>query len=490
MKSYSTDRSALVPEHCYQAMSTRDSRFDGRFFVGVSSTGIYCRPICRVKLPKAENCSFYPGAAAAEQAGFRPCLRCRPELAPGLSREDAVARLAHRAASKIRAGALTEGSLESLATHLKISSRQLRRAIEKEFGVSPIALAQSYRLLAAKQLLTDTPLRATDIAFASGFSSVRRFNDAFRKHYRLSPSQLRKQNGKNESEAKLTLRMAYRPPLAWAGLVQFLGSRGADGCIYLEDNKLHKTLRIGEISGWFVASHDEKRHHVCVELSGSLTPVFAQLSVMLRQYFDLDASPLQIDSHLAQDPLLKPYIENSPGLRLPGTLDVFELAARAIIGQQVSVKAASTVFNRMVRAFGETIETPFPALNMISPNAECIAHTPVPELITLGLNERRAKTLHAMAVAIHSGQLRLDYGCDSLEACNQLQNLPGIGPWTAQYIALRALGDPDAFPASDLGLMKALRLDKPSDVEKTAVAWQPWRAYAAIHLWQRLNSGG
>ncbi len=490
MKLHTTKKSALNPEHCYKAMSTRDSRFDGRFFVGVSSTHIYCRPICRVKLPKADNCSFYPSAAAAELAGYRPCLRCRPELAPGLSREDAVSRLAHRAASKIRAGALTESSLESLATLLKISSRQLRRAIEQEFGVSPLALAQSYRLLAAKQLLSDTSLRVTDIAFASGFSSVRRFNDAFRKHYRLSPSQLRKQKGKTESEAKLTLRMAYRPPLAWTGLIQFLGSRSAEGSIYLEGDKLYKTLRIGEISGWFAASHDEKRHQVCVELSSSLTPVFAQLSVMLRQYFDLDASPLQIDSHLAQDALLKPCVENSPGLRLPGTLDVFELAARAIIGQQVSVKAASTVFNRMVQAFGEAIETPYPALNIISPGAERIAHTTVQELIALGLNERRAKTLHGIAQAIHSGELSLEYGCDSAEACQSLQSLPGIGPWTAQYIALRALGDPNAFPASDLGLMKALKVDKPADVERESLAWQPWRAYAAIHLWQRLNSGG
>lgn len=253
-------------------MSTHDSRFDGRFFVGVSTTRIYCRPICRVKLPKAERCTFYPSAAAAEQAGYRPCLRCRPELAPGLSREDAVARLAHRAASKIRAGALTDASLDDLARSLDISSRQLRRAVEKAFGVSPIALAQSYRLLAAKQLLTDTRLPTTDVAFASGFSSVRRFNAAFREHYRLNPSQLRKLNGKADSQPTLTLRMAYRPPLAWSGLIQFLSSRSADGCALIDNGKFYKTVRIGEISGWFVAEHDEKRQQVCVELSASLTP--------------------------------------------------------------------------------------------------------------------------------------------------------------------------------------------------------------------------
>lgn len=471
-------------------MTTHDSRFDGRFFVGVSTTSIYCRPICRVKLPKADRCTFYPSAAAAEQAGYRPCLRCRPELAPGLSREDAVARLAHRAASKIRAGALTEGSLEDLAASLNISSRQLRRAVEQAFGVSPIELAQSYRLLAAKQLLTDTRLRATDVAFASGFSSVRRFNAAFRQHYRLNPSQLRKLNGKADTQPTLTLRMAYRPPLAWTGLIHFLDSRGADGCSWIDAGKFYKTIRIGEVSGWFVAEHDAKRHQVCVELSGSLTPVFAQLSVMLRQYFDLDASPSQIDAHLARHALLKRCVQNTPGLRLPGTLDVFELAVRAIIGQQVSVKAASTVFNRMVQRFGEVIETPFPALNRISPSAETIALANLSEVIALGLNERRATTIQTLAKAFHDGELNLDYGCDSALACQQLQSLPGIGPWTAQYIALRALGDPNAFPSSDLGLMKALQLDKPASVEQESLAWQPWRAYAAIHLWQHLSAGG
>ena len=480
----------LDPDHCYQAMVSHDSRFDGRFFVGVSTTRIYCRPICRVKLPRAERCTFYPSAAAAEQAGYRPCLRCRPELAPGLSREDAVARLAHRAASKIRAGALTEGSLEDLADSLKISSRQLRRAIEQEFGVSPIALAQSYRLLAAKQLLTDTRLRATDIAFASGFSSVRRFNAAFREHYRLNPSQLRKLNGKAESQPTLTLRMAYRPPLAWEGLIHFLHSRGAQGCSAIDDGKFFKTLRVGEISGWFVAQHDAVRCQVIVELSASLTPVFAQLSVRLRQYFDLDANPLQIDAHLSQHPLLKRCVQHSPGLRLPGTLDAFELAVRAIIGQQVSVKAASTVFNRLVQQFGESIETPYPALNLISPDAQNIAEADLQDLMALGLNQRRAATVQTLAQALSAGELTLDYGCDSALACQQLQRLPGIGPWTAQYIALRALGDPNAFPASDLGLMKALNMDKPASVEEASLAWQPWRAYAAIHLWQHLSAGG
>ncbi len=490
MQTNGSAHTLLDPEHCYQALSSRDSRFDGRFFVGVSTTRIYCRPICRVKRPGAERCSYYPSAAAAEQAGFRPCLRCRPELAPGLSREDAVTRLAHRAASKIRAGALSEGSLESLAESLQISSRQLRRAVEQEFGVGPLALAQSYRLLSAKQLLTDTPLPVTDVAFASGFSSVRRFNTVFREHYRLTPSQLRKRQGKTNSQPTLTLRMGYRPPLAWSVLIHFLGSRSAEGCSWVDGDKLYKTLRIGELRGWFVASHNAAQHQVCVEISTSLAPAFAQLSNLLRQYFDLDASPTDIDLHLSQHTLLGKCVSATPGLRLPGTVDVFELAARAIIGQQVSVKAATTVFNRFVERFGESLETPFPALNRLSPDASRIAASSVQDLIALGLNERRATTLQRIAEVFHSDELQLDYGCDSEHACRQLQSLPGIGPWTAQYIALRALGDPNAFPASDLGLMKALNCDKPARVEEEAQGWQPWRAYAAIHLWHHLNSGG
>lgn len=487
---YNSAMPTLNPDDCYQALAARDARFDGRFFVGVSTTGIYCRPICRVRLPGRDRCRFYPSAAAAEQAGFRPCLRCRPELAPGLSREEAVSRLAQRAAARIRAGALADGSLETLAASLNISSRQLRRAVEQTFGVSPIALAQSYRLLTAKQLLTDTHLRAIDVAYTSGFSSVRRFNACFRQHYRLTPGQLRKQGGKVAGEPGLQLRLGYRPPLAWQALVEFLASRGADGCSAVLDGRLYQTLRVGEISGWLVAEHNAERHQVVVSLSSALAPVFPRLGVALRHYFDLDASPETIDDQLRQHPLLRHCVRQTPGLRLPGTLDSFELAARAVIGQQVSVKAAGTVFNRFVQRFGEALETPIETLNRLAPRPETVAGAALNELIALGLTERRASTLKRLARAFADDELTLAYGDDSHRACQQLQALPGIGPWTAQYIALRALGDPDAFPASDLGLMKALGATSARDAERLAAPLKPWRAYAAIHLWRHLNSGG
>ncbi|WP_372764711.1 AlkA N-terminal domain-containing protein [Litorivivens sp.] len=479
----------LHPDQCYQQLAARDSRFDGAFYVGVTSTGVYCRPICRVRLPQPQRCRFFPSAAAAESSGFRPCLRCRPELAPGHSREDAVGKLAHTAANRIRRGALNDGSLETLASELGVSSRHIRRALEKEFGASPLAMAQTARLLSAKQLLTDSTLSITDIAFASGFSSVRRFNDAFRKHYRLTPSALRKQTGKTDNGA-LSFRLGYRPPLHWDSLAQFLHSRSAAGTSELSNGVLSKTLHLGNLRGWFSATIDDKKHCLVVNASPVLSPAFASLTMRLRHYFDLDANPDTIDSHLAQNPQLKPLIQQTPGLRLPGALDAFELAARAIIGQQVSVKAASTVFNRLCERFGKTLDTPVAGLSRLPPRAEVIAVAAEQELIALGLTSRRAATLKSLADALAQGELHFDYGDNSADVCRELESLPGIGPWTAQYIALRALGDPDAFPASDLALMKAFRVTTPKASQRAAETLRPWRAYAAIHLWNSLNAGG
>lgn len=481
---------SLNPDQCYQLLAARDARSDGDFYVGVSTTGIYCRPVCRVKLPRRERCSFYPSAAAAEQAGYRPCLRCRPELAPGRSRQDAVAQLAYLANHKIRAGALSQQSLEAFAASLHISSRQLRRATEQTFGASPSALAQTYRLLSAKQLLTDTNLRATDIAFASGFSSVRRFNDAFKKHYRLTPGALRKRHTAENGNAAFVIRLSYRPPLAWNVLIHFLHSRSATGTSLIQGETLLKTLRVGEYQGWFSARQDSPKHQLIVEASRDLAPVFVPLVNLLRQYFDLDASPHIIDAHLSQHSLLSRCVQSLPGLRLPGSLDAFELCARAIIGQQVSVKAASTVFNRFCQRFGAPLQTPFAELNRLPPLADTVAEGPLDELIALGLNERRASTLLNIARAFSEGRLHFGYGDTSEEICRDLQSLPGIGPWTAQYIALRALGDPNAFPASDLALMQALQVKTARQAEQAVEGLQPWRAYAAIHLWLSLSAGG
>ncbi|MCW8193456.1 DNA-3-methyladenine glycosylase 2 family protein [Proteobacteria bacterium 005FR1] len=484
----SLDHAPLDHAQCYAAIRARDARFDGFFYVGVSSTGIYCRPVCRVRLPRPENCSFFPSAASAEQAGYRPCLRCRPELAPGSSNMDAVHRVAQQAAERIRAGALAEGNLEALAAEFQLSSRQLRRVVEAEFGVSPMALALTHRLHLGKQLLSDTDLKIIDVAFASGFSSLRRFNHAFRRHYQLKPSELRrgKPGGSPES---FTLRLGYRPPFAWDALGSFLASRGNSRVERWENRRYLRAIKLGECSGWIAAEDDHSSSQLRVEVSFSLLPALTKLQARLRALFDLNASPVAIDSHLQRDELLATLVSARPGLRVPGTMDGFELCLRAILGQQVSVKAASTLYGRFVAAFGEAVATPFEGLDRSGPQAGAIASASLQEIIGLGLTERRATTIHRIASAVSQGVLDLSTG-NRDDTLTQLLGFPGIGPWTAQYVAMRALGDPNALPSSDLGLMRALGVDKPRKVLERTTAWQPWRSYGAIHLWQHLTSGG
>ena len=480
----------LDPKHCYEAIKARDTRFDGVFFVGVSSTGVYCRPVCRVRTPRAVNCTFFSNAASAEQAGYRPCLRCRPELAPGHSPNDAVKQLAHRVASQIRAGALADNNLDALAKTFNISSRQLRRAVESEFGVSPIALAQTHRLLLAKQLLTDTQLKITDVAFASGYASVRRFNDAFRKQYRLTPSQLRKKNPLATDDSSIHLRLSYRPPIAWQTLVHFLTSRSSAGLVGFNGEIFYSTLRIGDYTGWFSARQLAAQHLIQVTIAQSLVPCLTQVIAKIRHLFDLDANPVAIEQALSQHSLLKPLVTQTPGLRIPGTLDGFELALRAILGQQVSVKAASTLFRRFVEKFGETIATPFTDLNRLTPSAEAVSKARLQTLIKLGLTQRRAQTIKLMATKLAHDELLLWPNSETDAVRTALLDIPGIGPWTADYIAMRCLADPDALPAADLGLMKALGVKKPKDVLAATESWRPWRAYGAIHLWNNFNARG
>jgi len=479
----------LDPRRCYAAMLAHDRRFDGVFFVGVSTTGIYCRPICRVRMPRADRCTFYPNAASAERAGFRPCLKCRPELAPGLAPMDALPRVAQRVAARIKAGALTDGTLEILAQEFDLSSRQLRRAVESEYGVSPIELALTYRLLLAKQLLTDTSLKIIDVAFASGFSSLRRFNDAFRKRYRLNPSSLRKRKV-DATDAGIVLRLGYRPPLAWMPLVQFLASRGATRIERLIGETYYRTVRIGNEIGWIAARPDIERHQVVVEVSPTLISVLTPLSAKLRQLFDLDASPETIESHLSTDTQLGKLLDSTPGLRVPGAIDAFEISLRAVLGQQISVKAATTVFGRFVERFGADVTTPIEGLHKLAPRAIDVAAATQEQLITLGLTRRRAATIQALAIAFAEGPLALRPSMTTSEVLKTLLEIPGIGPWTAHYIAMRVLGDPDALPHSDLGLMRALGVTQAKDVLTAAESWRPWRAYAALHLWHGLSTGG
>jgi len=474
----------------YEILKSRDSRFDGMFFVAVSTTGIYCRPVCRVKTPMAKRCRFYRHAVNAEQAGYRPCLRCRPELAPGNSRNDTVKTLAQKVVAKIQAGALIDNDVDSLAEEFSISSRQLRRALESEYGVSPIEMAQSYRLLMAKQLLSDTTLKMVDVAYASGFSSVRRFNDAFKKNYSLNPSELRKKNKSIRESSAILLRLAYRPPIAWLQLINFLASRSAGYVDRIDGAKYSRTISLGGQDGWFTAWQEKEKNQILVEVSENLLPCLHLLKVTLRFLFDLDANPLVIESHLLKQKVLKPIVKGLPGLRVPGCVDGFELALRAVLGQQISVKAATTIFGRFVQAFGRKINTPYDDLNRLAPQPETIAKQPRKTIVSMGLTQKRAETVLALAQAIVSKNLDLSMGVDAQEAEEKLLAIPGIGPWTAQYIGIRALADADALPHSDLGLFKALKVKTSKEVIAATEKWRPWRAYGALYLWYSLNSGG
>ncbi len=472
----------LNTDICYQALLTHDPRFDGVFFVGVSSTGIYCRTVCPARTPRRENCAFYPSAAAAECAGFRPCLRCRPELAPGSARIDSLSRLAASIAGRIEEGALTEGSLESLAAEMDISDRHLRRVIESEFGVSPVELAQTQRLLLARRLLLDTPLSITEIAFASGFSSLRRFNALFKERYRLNPTGLRRGRTSETTPETLVCEVAYRPPLDWEAMLTFLVGRASSGVEAREGDRYLRTAALGRYQGWIAVSSVTNKPALRVEVSVSLAPALLPTLARIKRQFDLAADPQPIAA------LLGPLAEAHPGLRVPGSFDGFEMAVRAILGQQISVRAATTLAGRFAAAFGTAITTPFAPLTHLPPSAERVAQADASELVALGIITARANTILSLARAVAEGRIRLRPGADVEQTMARLKELPGVGEWTAQVIAMRALAWPDAFPHTDLGLYKALNETNPKRVLARAEAWRPWRAYATMHLWKSLET--
>jgi AraC family transcriptional regulator of adaptative response / DNA-3-methyladenine glycosylase II len=474
----------LDDQTCYRALAARDARFDGIFFVGVTTTEIYCRPVCTARTPGRDRCRFFHNAALAERAGFRPCLRCRPELAPGHAPIDAVGRTARQAAARIEAGALNDGgSVEQLARELGLGPRQFRRTIRQEFGVSPVQLAQTNRLLLAKQLLTESQVPIIDVALASGFSSVRRFNALFRKHYDFTPTTMRRSNRCAPDHDSLRLTLAHRPPFAWRQLLSFLAARAAPGVECVMQDAYVRTVALGASRGWVRVVPVPGRNALAVDLSTSLMPVLPELLARLRHLFDLSARPDVIESHLSGDRRLARSIRRVPGLRVPGAFDGFELAIRAILGQRVSVAAASTLAGRLAHSCGEQVATPFPCLNRISPRAEGLERIDLCEFTRLGIPASRGRAIRELASAVSRGSIRLEPGAKPEPTIAQLVELPGIGDWTAQYIAMRALRWPDAFPAGDLGLLRALGADSPTALRITAEAWRPWRAYAAMHLW-------
>jgi AraC family transcriptional regulator of adaptative response / DNA-3-methyladenine glycosylase II len=477
----------LDPHTCYRALKARDARFDGRFFVAVSSTRIYCRPVCTVKPPRRENCRFYPSAAAAESGGYRPCLRCRPELAPGNASVDATSRLAQAAASLLEDRTLDEEGLDKVASHLGITDRHLRRAFGAEFGVSPVEFAQTQRLLLAKRLLTDTALPVTEIAFASGFGSLRRFNALFKQRYRLQPNQLRKHmkvNGAVSSDA-LNFELSFRPPYDWPALSAFLGARAIAGVEAVEDGRYRRTARIAlegkQHLGWIEVTPSPKKPALRVTVSASLAKALPPVLSRVKALMDLSCQPAEIALALGA------LARKRPGLRVPGAFDGFEVAVRAILGQQVTVTAARTIAGRFAAAFGDPVATPFAALHRIFPSAERIAELPYGQIARLGMPGARARTVLGLARAVADGSLVLMPNADIEATLGKLRALPGVGEWTAQYIAMRALAWPDAFPHGDLGVMKALGETRPAGVLAAGEAWRPWRAYAVMHLWQSLQ---
>ena len=478
----------------YLALRARDARFDGQFFTGVTSTGIYCRPVCAVRTPRRENCRFFALAAQAESAGFRPCLRCRPEVAPqalAWSVQDASSILVCQAVRLLDSPQVWEApeglGVAGLAQRLGVSDRHLRRIFEAALGVSPLQYLQTRRLLMAKQLLTDTAMPVTQVALASGFGSVRRFNAAFAGHYGLNPTQLRRAGTAPGSSTEGSLRLAYRPPFDTAVLLAFFAQRQFDGVEWAQPGEatLRRTVRLrtgtGEITGWLGTRFDTARHQVLLETSASLYPVLPQVIARVRAMLDLDADPAAINA------VLHEAFPAGDGLRVPGAFDGFELAVRAVLGQQITVAAARTLGQRLVERFGDPITTPWPELRSLFPSPAVLARAEGDALGQLGIVRQRQTAIVALARAVDSGQLSLHPGADVAATTAALCGLPGIGDWTAQYIALRALRWPDAFPAGDVALHKALGVQGQKNPARAATAvadaWRPWRGYAVLRAW-------
>ncbi len=480
------------PAVCERARLSRDARFDGLFFTAVRTTGIYCRPVCPAPAPRPGNVVYHPTAASAEAAGFRPCLRCRPELAPADGRAQRGDDLVARALALIDAGALDEAPLAALAARLHVGERQLRRLFVQRLGAAPIGVHGTRRLLFAKQLLTETALPVTEVAMAAGFGSVRRFNAVFQAAYRLPPRDLRKTPRETGGDA-LTLRLGYRPPYDLPAMLDFLRGRALPGIEHVDGTAYTRAIGDAAVPGWLRVDAwpgtpaDLAPPALRLQLHGC-PPARLQATVQrVRRMFDLDADPHAIAAQLGRDARLAPLLRLRPGLRLPSGWDGFEVAVRTVIGQQVSVAAARTLTARLSRRFGTSLPATFAAhgVTCLFPTPETLADG---DFDGLGLTGRRIATIRGVAAAVRDGRVDFDRARTLDDVVARWVALPGIGPWTAQYIALRALGHPDAFPAEDLVLQKTLPTDGTRMTARAlhahAEAWRPWRGYAVVHLWR------
>lgn len=503
-----TTHDGQVPETFtarYQVISSRDARFDGRFYTAVSSTGIYCRPSCPARTPKPENVTFLPTAAAAQAAGFRACKRCRPEASPGSPDWDIRADLVGRALRLIADGVVDEGGIGALARRLAVSERHLHRQMVAEVGTGPLALARMRRAQTARMLLEATDLPVTQIAFAAGYSSVRRFNESMTEAFGCAPTELRRRHRPAgpgaDGEGDIVLRLQHRRPLAHDPLLDYLGARAIGGVEEVVSaaaeaagsgvpgaRSYRRSVRLPRRTGIMTVTPHADAGFVTLRLRLEDLRDLTAAVQRTRRLFDLDADPQGVDDVLGADELLGPLVAKRPGLRVPGHVDGFELAVRAVLGQQVTVKGARTLAERLVRKVGCPLAAPDGTLTHMFPSAAQVA---ADDLSGLGLTGARARSLRGLAEAVADGTLALDPGADREDTERALLALPGVGPWTASYIAMRALGDPDAIPLTDLGIRHSLRAlgepDTPREVAARAESWRPWRAYAGMHLWTHLS---
>jgi AraC family transcriptional regulator of adaptative response / DNA-3-methyladenine glycosylase II len=467
---------------CSRARLSRDPRFDGKFYIGVLGSRVYCRPICPAPTAKEKNCRYFPTAAAAAEAGFRPCLRCRPESCPGTPGWQGTSNTVSRALRLIGESGLEDGGVESLAERLGVGSRHLRRLFVRHLGATPIAVAQTRRLHFAKKLIDETTLPMHQIAVASGFGSVRRFNAGILKVYHRTPTQIRRLAHQTGTQAgnQYLFRLHFRPPYHWQAMLDFLAPRATPGVEVVEDSTYRRSITANGFEGYFEVSLDPSRDALLVRIDFPDPRSLFGIVERIRAMFDLNADWTSIVKTLRSDPALSASVHADPGVRVPGCWNGFELAVRAILGQQVTVRGATSLAGRLVAAFGKKFDRP-KGLTHLFPSPEALASA---KLTSVGLTSARAETIRALASAVRSGKIKFEGVVDSDQFLGRLCEIPGIGAWTAQYVAMRALGEPDAFPSSDLGLLRALSLSSAREVERRAEPWRPWRAYAAMYLWR------
>ena len=468
---------------CSRARLSRDARFDGKFYIGVRTSGVYCRPICPAPTAKEKNVRYFPTAAAAAEAGFRPCLRCRPECSPGTPAWAGTQSTVARALRLIGEFGLSDGGVELLAERLGVGSRHLRRLFLRHLGAAPRAVAQTRRLHFAKKLIDETRLPMIQVALVSGFGCVRRFNADIRKVYHRTPTQIRAlaRQTVSQPENQYLFRLNFRPPYDWRAMLSFLAARATPGVEVVDQTSYRRSISLNGSHGYFEVSLDEKSDALAVRVQFEDPRSLFFIIERIRAMFDLNADWAAIVHSLRSDPVLAGRVQSNPGVRVPGCWNGFELATRAILGQQITVRGATALSGRIVQAFGQPFTAAADArLTHLFPTPEVLAGA---DLVGVGLTKARAGTIQALASAVSDGHISFEGIVESTSFLARLCEIPGIGKWTAQYVAMRALGEPDAFPIGDVAFLRALHLENGHELERRAEAWRPWRAYAAMYLW-------